>query len=298
MLNDHVADACKQRHQTMPWWPFNTSSSFSSSPSACTPVSTHDPRKDKKPTDWTASLNRTNWSHYTDPRNLIPVLLLTSTCIGSYAFYRSYLRRIPQAALIEETFWRKRSLFGTVTRVGDGDNFHLFHTPGGRLAGWEWLPWRKVPEKGKSLKLRTIHVRLAGVDAPELAHFGRPSQPYGQEAVDWLSKYILRRRVRAYIYKRDQYDRAVATVYVRKGLLRRDVGLQMLKCGLATVYEAKSGAEFGVLENKYRKAEKWAKFRRKGMWTGKKGDFESPRDYKIRMGEKEQVQSNERTGLI
>jgi endonuclease YncB( thermonuclease family) len=127
-----------------------------------------------------------------------------------------------------------------------------------------------------------IHIRLAGVDAPELAHFGRPSQPFSQEAIDWLTSYIHLRRVRAYVYKRDQYDRAVATVYVRKWLLRRDVGLQMLRMGLATVYEAKTGAEFGMLEEKYRKAERWAKLRGRGMWGGK-GGFESPRDYKTRM---------------
>lgn len=130
-----------------------------------------------------------------------------------------------------------------------------------------------------------IHIRLAGVDAPELAHFGRPSQPFSQDALDWLTSYLLSRRVRAYIYKRDQYDRAVATVYVWQWLLRRDVGLQMIKAGLATVYEAKSGAEFGELEAKYRKAEKWAKMKRKGMWGGKKVDYESPRDYKSRMAQ-------------
>lgn len=134
-----------------------------------------------------------------------------------------------------------------------------------------------------------IHIRLAGVDAPELAHFGRPSQPFSKEALNWLTGYVLHRRVRAYIYKRDQYDRVVATVYVRRGLLRRDVGLQMLKQGLATVYEAKTGAEFGELEDKYRRAEWWAKKKRKGMWSGRKTDFESPRDYKTRMAHGEAV---------
>ncbi len=129
-----------------------------------------------------------------------------------------------------------------------------------------------------------IHVRLAGVDAPEMAHFGRPAQPHSAEAFNWLKAYVLHRRVRAYIYKRDQYDRVVSTVYVRRGLFRRDVGLQMLKNGLATVYEAKTGAEFGKLEDKYRRAEWWAKTRRKGMWAGNKADFESPREYKTRMG--------------
>ena len=54
--------------------------------------------------------------------------------------------------------------------------------------------------------------------------------------------------------------------------------------GLATVYEAKTGAEFGAFEDKYRKAEQWAKLKRKGMWSGNKKDFESPRDYKTRVG--------------
>ena len=268
----------------MPWWSFSASNASSVDQHDHTATSS---REKKKHTDWTSSLNRTDWSHYTDPRNLIPVVLLTTTCIGSYAFYRSYLRRIPQAGLIEQNFFRRRSLFGTVTRVGDGDNFHLYHTPGGRLAGWGWLPWRRVPEKGKALKDRTIHVRLAGVDAPEMAHFGRAAQPYGQEALDWLTEYLVHRRVRAYVYKKDQYDRVVATVYVRKWLLRRDVGLQMIKRGLATVYEAKIGAEFGGLKKKYSKAESSAKRRKKGMWNGKKKDFESPRDYKTRLKERD-----------
>ncbi|MCJ1458040.1 putative endonuclease lcl3 [Mycoblastus sanguinarius] len=234
-------------------------------------------------TKWTHALNATDWTHYTDPRTVVPVVLLTATCLGSYTFYRSYLRRIPQASLIQPTFWRKRSLFGRVTSVGDGDNFRLFHTPGGRLGGWGWLPWRMVPGERAGLKDKTIHVRLAGIDAPELAHFGRPSQPHSQDALDWLTRYILHRRVRAYIYKRDQYDRAVATVYVRRGLLRRDVGLQMLRAGLATVYEAKSGAEYGQLETRYRFAEAWAKTRKKGIWGAGRAAFESPRDYKNRM---------------
>ncbi len=91
--------------------------------------------------------------------------------------------------------------------------------------------------------------------------------------------------MRAYVYKRDQYDRVVATVYVRRGLLRRDVGLQMLKKGLATVYEAKTGAEFGALEAKYRRAEWWAKRWARGVWKEKSG--ESPREYKTRMGKVE-----------
>lgn len=210
---------------------------------------------------------------------------LTIAALAGFRFYRAYLRRIPQAINIRPSFLRKRSIFGRVTAVGDGDNFRLYHTPGGRLTGWGWLPWRRVPSDKKALKNQTIHVRLAGIDAPELPHFGRPEQPYAQEAHKWLIDYLGTRRVRAYVYKQDQYSRVVATVYIWKGLFRRDVGLQMLKNGMATVYEANTGAEFGTFEDKYRKAERWAKTKRKGLWAGSsKPGFETPGEYKKRHG--------------
>ncbi|TVY78446.1 putative endonuclease lcl3, partial [Lachnellula suecica] len=216
----------------------------------------------KRPVQWTESLNATDWKHYTDPRTLIPTILLTTTILVSVRLYRSYLRRIPDSSYIRPGFFRKRSLFGTVTRVGDADNFHLFHTPGGRLTGWGW--GRKIPEK-KALKGKTIHIRLAGIDAPEGAHFGKPAQPYSDEALQWLRNYILNRRVRAYIYKRDQYERVVATVWVRRFLFRQDVGKAMLKAGYATIYDAKMGAEFGDFEEKYRRMEEVAKRKKMGM---------------------------------
>ncbi|KAL8723861.1 MAG: hypothetical protein Q9181_007125 [Wetmoreana brouardii] len=242
----------------------------------------------------------TDWSRYQDPRNVIPVIVLTAGAFFFSTFYRSYLKRVSQAINIAPTFWRKRSLFGRVTSVGDNDNFRLFHTPGGRLAGWEILPWRRVPTTRKQLAGKTVHIRLAGIDAPELPHFGRPAQPYSKEAMDFLTSYILHRRVRAYVHHRDQYDRAVATVYVRRWLIRRDVGLQMLKRGLATVFEANSGAEYGGMEEKYRSSERQAKSRRKGMWGGDLNKYESPMDFKKRMGPKHEnpVDFKKGTGRI
>ncbi|KAI0113970.1 hypothetical protein GGR51DRAFT_505005 [Nemania sp. FL0031] len=241
----------------------------------------------RRPVSWTDSLNGTDWEHYKDPRNWIPTLLVTTTVVASLQVYRSYLRRIPGAVHIRPNFFRRRSLFGQVTSVGDGDNFHLFHTPGGRLTGWGWL--RSVPTKRSELKNRTIPIRLAGIDAPECAHFGRPAQPFSADALAWLNGYILGRRVRAKVYRRDQYDRIVATVYVRRFLFRRDVGLEMLKNGLATTYEAKTGVEFGGLEEEYRVAEAKAKAEKRGIWSGKRAHFESPRDYKTRMNALEET---------
>ncbi|PHH92345.1 hypothetical protein CDD83_7833 [Cordyceps sp. RAO-2017] len=199
---------------------------------------------------------------------------------GALRLYTRVLRRIPGVDHVRPSLFRKGSIFGRVTSVGDGDNFHLFHTPGGKAAGWGWL--RKVPETRKELKDRTIAIRIAGVDAPEGAHFGRPAQPHATEALAWLSNYILRRDVRAYVYRRDQYNRVIATVYVRRFLFRRDVGLEMLKQGLATTYEAKTGAEYGGRREAYEKAEAQAKRKRKGIWAGKASAFESPRDYKTK----------------
>lgn len=73
------------------------------------------------------------------------------------------------------------------------------------------------------------------MDAPEAAHFGKKAQPYSAEALTWLREYLLGCRVRAYIYRRDQYGRVVASVKVRKGLRMKDVGLEMLEAGVATV---------------------------------------------------------------
>ncbi|KAK2798071.1 putative endonuclease lcl3 [Emmonsiellopsis sp. PD_5] len=265
-------------------------------PSNDNPPSSSPSRKEPK-TDWTTSLTARDWSReFKDPRNLIPTLLLTSGILFCAAIHRRYLRRIPAATNITPGYFHKRSLLGRVTSVGDGDNFRMYHTPGGWLAGWEWMPvrWRQVPRGKKELKDRTIHIRLAGIDAPELPHFGRPAQPFSSTAHTWLTRTLSGKRVRAYPYRPDHYGRVVATVYIRSWrtlfLLRHDVGLQMLKAGLATVYEAKSGVEFGGerMEGVYRSAERGARKRGRGMWAVEKrgaggGVLESPREYKTRM---------------
>ena len=97
----------------------------------------------------------TDWSHWLSPNTVIPTVILTSTILISIRVYRYYLRRIPGASSISDSFWRKRSLFGKVTSIGDGDGLRLFHTPGGLLTGWGWLPGRKIPT-GRALKDRTV----------------------------------------------------------------------------------------------------------------------------------------------
>ena len=244
---------------------------------------------------WEKNLNAVDWSNYTSPQTITACIITSAATLALARLYKTYLRRIPTVDYLKPGLFRRRSLYGYVTSVGDGDNFRLYHTPGGRLMGWGWLPGRRVKTfERKEVKDRTVHVRIAGVDAPELAHFGRPAQPHGQEALEWLKSFIQHRNVRAYPYRRDQYDRVVCTVYRRRfGFFQSDVGLNMLKRGLATVYEAKFGSEFGGKEQQYKDAEALAKSRKLGMWEkpglvskmlGQRDSSpETPREYKTRV---------------
>jgi len=99
---------------------------------------------------WIESSKSTEWSSaFTDPRTVGTSLVLTASTVAALRFYKSYLRRIPSVNHIKPESFRRRSLFGQVTSVGDADNFRLFHTPGGRIAGWGWLPWKRVPTTKK-----------------------------------------------------------------------------------------------------------------------------------------------------
>jgi hypothetical protein len=100
--------------------------------------------------DWATSL--------LEPRTLVPSIALTVSTVAAVRLYKSYLRRIPSVNHIKPSYFRRRTLFGQVTSVGDADNFRLYHTPGGRLAGWGWLPWKKVPTKRDQLTNQTVRL--------------------------------------------------------------------------------------------------------------------------------------------
>lgn len=85
-----------------------------------------------------------------------------------------------------------------------------------------------------ALKDQTIHVRIAGVDAPEVrhsctahfigrrsiahddddlwsqgAHYGRPGQPHAEESLAWLRNRIHGKTVYCQLIRKDQYGRVV-----------------------------------------------------------------------------------------
>lgn len=178
--------------------------------------------------------------------------------------------------------------------------------------GWDWA--RHVPKERKELVDQTLHIRIAGVDAPELPHFGKPGQPFGPPAIEWLKHTVDGKVVRAYPYARDQYGRVVASVKIRKwwgipGLGTKDLGLEMIKAGWAEVYTAK-GAEYGDLKEEYMTAQKVAQSHRVGMWTAERSlwdkffhpgraseapKLESPHDFKARIAKEEANPKKEET---
>ncbi|GMG19140.1 unnamed protein product [Ambrosiozyma monospora] len=216
-----------------------------------------------------------------DPVILIYSAGLTGAILGGYKFYRNRIRRFPTTKELPTKLLRKRYLYGKVTSVGDGDNFHFYHLPGGPLAGWGWL--RKEPEinKFRQLKNQTIHVRLCGVDAPERSHFGKPAQPFSDESLDWLRKYILGKKVFVKPLHMDQYNRVVSKARILKPFWLKDISEEMLRNGIAMIYESKQGGEFDGKLEKYKKVEAAAKKKKLGMWgTSTDPKFMTPRQYK------------------
>ncbi|CAO3684886.1 unnamed protein product [Rhizopus stolonifer] len=186
-------------------------------------------------------------------------------------------KRFKTAAHIpQEAFEKTSTIRGRVVAVGDSDNFRLYHTPG---FGWGWI--RGVPKTRKELQNQTIAIRIAGVDAPESAHFGMPAQPFSAEAKGLLTNMVLNKNVSVRLLSRDQYSRVVAMAYVRNPpfYLKKNVSLEMVKAGLASLYVAK-GAQYDGILDKLKKYEEKAKKRRKGIWSQK--NYVSPGDHKAK----------------
>lgn len=120
---------------------------------------------------WTESVDTDELaSSFLDPKTLIPSVALTVTTVAGVRLYKTYLRRIPTVNHIKPDYFRRRSLFGQVTSVGDADNFRLYHTPGGRLAGWGWLPWKTVPTKRDQLMKQTVSTLYMQTNAGPCAY--------------------------------------------------------------------------------------------------------------------------------
>lgn len=103
---------------------------------------------------------------------------------------------------------------------------------------------------------RQYKIRFAGIDAPE------KSQPYGQEAKEYLSDLVFNRQVTVETEKVDRYLRPVGKVLVEG----RDTNLAMVVAGYAwhyKKYQAEQSPDDRLL---YDSAEKEARAARRGLW--------------------------------
>ncbi|KIJ64278.1 hypothetical protein HYDPIDRAFT_181924 [Hydnomerulius pinastri MD-312] len=202
--------------------------------------------------------------------------------------WRRWGKRIKSSEWVTpDVLARRRWVRGVVTSVGDADNFRLYHTPG---IGWRWpLKFRRVPRLNKELKDQTIHIRIAGVDAPEGAHFGRPAQPYAEESLAWLKNRIQGRTIYCQLIRKDQYARVVGVPLIPRRFLplflskrlSTSLALEMLRAGTALTYE-QAGAEYGPWSRaEFLRVEGEARAAKRGMWkSGQIG--ETPAEYKTR----------------
>ena len=169
-------------------------------------------------------------------------------------------------------------LRGRVLTVSDGDTFRFLHTP--------TMFSSSTLSDNEKLSETALAVRVCTIDTPETAKFGKPGQPYGDTAKDYLQLLIQDKTVKIQLLQKDQYGRAVAQVK-RRGLLHywwpftRYVDEEMIKAGLAEVYRG-GGAVYGRKgKDDYTAMEQAAKNRKKGMWA--LADRESAAEFKARM---------------
>lgn len=226
-----------------------------------------------------AGLVRRSWSGFRATVPYSEALLAVAGTLTVVYVLRCGTRRYKTAMQLPPLLPQKGHwLQGLIVTVNDSDNVRFYH-----YAPWQRILFWRRPDvgRGAGLKEETINVRLAGIDAPEMGHFGGTPQPFSREAKEWLTEFTRGRRATIHVHRLDQYARAVASVYVWRwgGLWRRNVSLAMVRAGYATVY-ASAGAEYGGIEAELRGAEVWAQRRGRGMWVQSELDYVSPAAYK------------------
>ena len=218
-----------------------------------------------------ASSKKNGYSEYASP--FIWIGLTLGVTLGAYVVQKRIFRRFKTAMDIPpEYFKQNRIITGRVVAVNDTDNLRIIHySPLQRLLSFIPFSGLFLNRKIANVKYETINVRLAGIDAPEMGHFGGKPQPLAPEALEWLKKRTLHRTVHVRLMRLDQYSRAVCLVHTtpQPFLLfwwwHRHVNVEMVREGLACVYRL-GGKEYGASERTLEAAERDAKRRRKGIW--------------------------------
>lgn len=110
---------------------------------------------------------------------------------------------------------------------------------------------------GDTIVINKTHLRLAGIDAPELDH------PFGQQSKWALVKLCRGQTITARIKPEMSYDRVVAECFLPDG---RDLAAEMVRSGLALDWPKFSGGKYRHLETPDARKKLWrASIRQRGM---------------------------------
>lgn len=123
---------------------------------------------------------------------------------------------------------------------------------------------------GDTIKIRredgqTLTCRLYGIDAPEVPHRRENGQPYGEEALEELSRLVYGKVVQVETTGERTYNREVCHVFLTNGK-KQDVSLEMVKRGYAWAYRQYLGRAYA---SEYIEAEEKAREAEKGLWKQK-----------------------------
>jgi endonuclease YncB( thermonuclease family) len=193
----------------------------------------------------------------------LATLVLQSSLAGAmFTFHNA-------AEIPSSYFKEKREIRAQVVKCVDGDTYRVRHLP---------FFFSSSEYKG-NLADNTIMVRIVAVDTPETAKFGSQGQKYGQVATQFTSDRLLGKTVSVKLYARDQYSRALGSVYFKEGfgIIKKDIAEELLKNGLAVVYRQKGGVHPNGIEY-WDYIESRAKKEKKGLWS--ELNVELPSDYK------------------
>lgn len=101
---------------------------------------------------------------------------------------------------------------------------------------------------GDTIVIDKVHIRLAGIDAPELDH------PWGQQAKWALVKMCKGQIIEARIKPELSHDRLVAECYLPDG---RDLAAELVRCGLALDWPKFSGGKYAQFETAEARRKMW-----------------------------------------
>ena len=117
---------------------------------------------------------------------------------------------------------------------------------------------------GDTIVIDKMHIRLAGIDAPELDH------PWGQKS-KWAMVALCKGQiVTARVKPEISYDRVVAECYLPDG---RDLAAELVKAGLALDWPKFSGGKYRPLEPADARKKLWRANLRQGGMSWPTGDM-------------------------